>query len=158
MQIQGDHHFAAPPDLVWQQLMDPDALRATIPGCEKFTTVGPDSYDMIVKVGISAIRGTYTGNVTMRDPQAPSQYRLKAGGGGKAGKVEGDATIRLVPDGDGTVLTYVADVQARGPIARLGSRLVGSAAKMMAGRFFKALDQHIEQQQTEQQGTPVQEP
>ena len=72
--------------------------------------------------------------------------------------MEGDATIRLVPDGDGTVLTYVADVQARGPIARLGSRLVGSAAKMMAGRFFKALDQHIEQQQTEQQETPVQEP
>ena len=71
MQIQGDHHFAAPPDLVWQQLMDPDALRATIPGCEKFTTVGPDSYDMIVKVGISAIRGTYTGNVTMREIRNP---------------------------------------------------------------------------------------
>ncbi len=157
MELQGDHHFAAPPEVVWQQLMDPTALRATIPGCEDLTEVGPDSYDMTVKVGISAIRGTYTGNVTMREPQAPSQYRLKAGGGGKGGNVVGDATIRLVPDGDGTVLTYVADVQARGPIARLGSRLVGSAAKMMAGRFFKALDQYIEQQPIEQQGTPAQE-
>jgi len=146
MELQGEHRFAAPPEIVWQQLMDPEALRATIPGCEEFTAVGPDSYDMTVKVGISAIRGTYSGNVTMRDPQMSTQYQLKAGGGGKGGNVEGDATIRLAPDGEGTALTYVADVQARGPIARLGSRLVGSAAKMMAGRFFTALDQHIEKQ------------
>ena len=144
MELQGNHRFAAPPDVVWRELMDPVALRASIPGCEELTPVGPDSYDMTVKVGISAIRGTYSGNVTMQDPEMPTRYRLKAGGGGKGGNVEGDATISLAPDGDGTALTYVADVQARGPIARLGSRLVGSAAKMMAGRFFKALDEYIE--------------
>ena len=147
MQIKGEHRFAASRDVVWQQLMDPDALRATIPGCEEFTEVGPDAYDMTVKVGISAIRGTYSGNVTMRDPEPPERYRLKASGGGKGGVVEGDATITLAADGDGTALAYVADVRARGPIARLGSRLVGSAAKMMAGRFFRALDQHITQRQ-----------
>ena len=147
MELSGDHRFAAPPDVVWKQLMDPDALRATIPGCEDLSEVGPDSYDMTVKVGISAIRGTYSGNVTMREPEEPTRYRLRATGGGKGGNVTGDATISLAPDGDGTALTYVAEGQARGPIARLGSRLVGSAAKMMAGRFFKAMDGHIEAQQ-----------
>ena len=145
MEVHGEHRFAAPPDIVWLKLMDPDALRQTIPGCEELSQVGPDSYDMTVKLGISAIRGTYAGNVTMRDAEASSSYRLNATGGGKGGSVEGDAQITLTPDGDGTALRYVADVRARGPIARLGSRLVVSAAKMMAGRFFKAMDEHIQE-------------
>ena len=143
MELQGDHRFAAPPEKVWRNLMDPEALQQTIPGCENLSQAGIDSYDMTVKLGISAIRGTYAGNVTMSEADAPTSYRLNASGGGKGGNVEGDARITLTPDGDGTALHYRADVRARGPIARLGNRLIVSAAKMMAGRFFKAMDQHI---------------
>ncbi|MEE9277584.1 MAG: carbon monoxide dehydrogenase subunit G, partial [Dehalococcoidia bacterium] len=139
----GEHRFPAARSLVWEKLLDPETLRTSIPGCEDLKEVGPDSYDMTVTIGISAIRGTYSGNVTMADAEPEETYRLVAKGSGRAGSVNGSAQIRLADDGDGTLLTYEADLKATGPIARLGGRLVGSAAKMMVGRFFKAMDQHI---------------
>ncbi len=146
MELNGEYRFSAPRSVVWKMLMDPQALKAAIPGCQALDEVGPDSYDMTVKIGISAIRGTYSGNVTMSDPQPESTYQLVAQGSGRPGSVVGRATITLSEDGDETQLRYEADVKATGPIARLGSRLIGGAAKMMAGRFFKAMDEHIREQ------------
>jgi hypothetical protein len=34
----------APPMRVWQTLLDPDALRAIIPGCESVEMTGPETY------------------------------------------------------------------------------------------------------------------
>jgi carbon monoxide dehydrogenase subunit G len=141
--LEGEYRFSAPREQVWAMLQDPEVLRAAIPGCEELTEVGPDSYDMTVKLGIAAIRGTYQGNVTMSEPKPMESYRLKASGSGKGGSVDGDATISLAEDGDGTLLTYAADVKARGAVARVGGRLVRSAAKMMAGRFFDAVSEQI---------------
>ena len=68
MDISGEHRFAAPRTAVWQALLDPKALQASMPGCEKFEEVGPRSYDLTIKVGIAAIKGTYSGNVKVADP------------------------------------------------------------------------------------------
>ena len=144
MELRGEHRFSAPRSAVWELLLDPAALRDAIPGCEQFVEVGPASYDVTVKVGISAIRGTFSGNVTLSDAQPLHSYRLSASGGGRPGKVAGEATITLEDDGGGTLLAYVAEVKAQGTISRLGSRLVGGAAKMMARRFFDALEERIE--------------
>ncbi len=67
MDLEGEYRFNAPREQVWAMLQDPEVLRAAIPGCEALNKVGPDSYDMTVKLGIAAIRGTYKGNVTMSD-------------------------------------------------------------------------------------------
>jgi carbon monoxide dehydrogenase subunit G len=36
-------------------------------------------------------------------------------------------------------------VKAQGALARLGSRLLGGAAKLMAGQFFKAMEQQVKE-------------
>jgi hypothetical protein len=126
-------------------LHDPEVLRKAIPGCESLVEVAPGSYDMTVKLGIAAIRGVYQGNVTMSDAKPIESYQLMARGSGKGGSVDGAATLSLAEDGAGTLLTYQADVKARGAVARVGGRLVRSAAKMMAGRFFDAVDAQIAQ-------------
>ena len=58
----------------------------------------------------------------------------------------GEATITLRDDGPDTLVSYAAEVRAQGVIARLGSRLLGGAAKMLAGRFFEALDEQLGRQ------------
>jgi len=40
-------------------LLDPKALQAAMPGCERFVEVAPSSYDVTIKIGIAAIKGTY---------------------------------------------------------------------------------------------------
>ena len=145
MEVKGEHRFGAPRSAVWTLLHDPVALQRAIPGCERFEEVGPDSYDVTVRVPIAAVRGTYQGNVTLSDVEPEHAYRLLASGGGRPGRVTGEATITLRDDGPDTLVTYVAEVRAQGVIARLGSRLLGGAARMLAGRFFEAMDERLEE-------------
>lgn len=140
MKLQGEHRFNSTRETVWNALLDPDALRAAIPGCQSLTETGPDAYDMTVKVGLGGLRLMLTGQVAMVDCEPPTHYTLRGDGEARAGAVRGGARIELSPDGDGTLLTYVGDVHARGAIARLGSRLIRSTANLMVKRFFTAID------------------
>jgi hypothetical protein len=144
MEISGEHHFAAPRDLVWQKMLEPAALQASMPGCEVFKEVGPESYDLTIKVGIAAIKGTYSGNVKVRDRIDGESYRLVVSGSGKPGSVQGDAVMTLSDDRSGTKVVYNGDVKAQGAIARLGSRLLGGAAKLMIGQFMKGMEKQVE--------------
>ncbi len=144
MEISGDHKFNAPRAAVWQALLDPKALQASMPGCEKFEEVGPQSYDLIIKVGIAAIKGTYSGNVKVLDPAENEGYRLLVSGTGKPGSVQGDATLVLSDEAGGTLVKYTGDVKAQGAIARLGSRLLAGTAKLMIGQFMKAMEKQVE--------------
>jgi carbon monoxide dehydrogenase subunit G len=144
MEVSGEHKFSAPRAVVWQALLDPKALQASMPGCEKFVEVGPRSYDLTIKVGIAAIKGTYSGNVQVVDPVENQEYRLVVSGSGKPGHVQGDARLVLSDEGAGTLVKYAGDVKAQGAIARLGSRLLGGAAKLMIGQFMKGMEKQVE--------------
>ena len=144
MEISGEHRFKAPKETVWELMLDPAALKASMPGCERLDETGPDKYDITLKVGISAIKGTYDGSVEVADKNPQDSFRLVVDGGGKPGKVLGDATMQLSVEGDETLVRYSGEVKAQGAIARLGSRLLGGAAKLMIGQFFKAMEKQVE--------------
>ena len=61
-------------------------------------------------------------------------------GQGKPGSIKGTATIGLRPLGETTIVDVAGTVQAAGPIARVGQRLIGGVAKMMQDRFFACLN------------------
>ncbi len=44
--------------------------------------------------------------------------------------------MTLTEDGDETILAYTVDAQIGGKLAQLGSRLIDSSAKKLAGQFF----------------------
>ena len=144
MEISGEHRFDAPPSVVWELLLDPQALQAAMPGCERFVEVGPESYDLTIRVGIAAIKGTYSGNVKVADRTEGESYRLVVSGGGKPGAVQGNALMKLNEAPGGTLVTYTGEVKAQGAIARLGSRLLGGAAKLMIGQFMKGMEKQVE--------------
>ncbi len=144
MEISGDHRFKAPPDMVWEALLDPVSLKAAMPGCEAMTATGEDAYDITIKVGIAAISGTYSGTVKVADRVEGESYRLVVSGSGKPGSVQGSAAMVLSADGDGTLVRYTGDVRAQGAIARLGTRLIAGAAKLMIGQFFKGMESEVE--------------
>jgi uncharacterized protein len=96
-------------------------------------------------VGIAAIKGTYSGTVEVTDRNPEEAYRLAVTGRGNPGSVQGSANMALIDDGAGTLVRYTGNVTAQGAIARLGSRLLGGAAKLMIGQFFRAMEKHIGQ-------------
>ena len=144
MEITGDHHFKAPRDVVFQMMLDPRVLQGAMPGCEQFKEVGPEAYELTIKVGIGAIKGTYSGTVKVEDRHEGDSYRLVVSGGGKPGSVQGDAVMTLSDEPGGTLVKYVGDVKAQGAIARLGSRLLSGSAKLMIGQFMKGMESQID--------------
>ena len=139
MDITGTYTFAAPPERVWDLLMDPASIAACIPGCERLEPDGDDRYRARLAVALAAITGTYDGTVVISEKAPPGSYRLTVEGQGRPGFVKGNAVIALRADGDGTIVDIKGTVEAGGTIARLGQRLIGSVSKMMQDRFFACL-------------------
>jgi carbon monoxide dehydrogenase subunit G len=143
MDIFSSYTFNAPPERVWDLLMDPAAIQSCIPGCNKFEPAGDDRYDVTLTVGLAAITGTYNGTVVLADMVPQTSYRLIVEGQGRAGFVKGSSAIALRAEGSTTVVEVSGTVQTGGPIARVGQRLIGSVAKMMSDRFFACLQSKL---------------
>jgi carbon monoxide dehydrogenase subunit G len=128
-------------DEVWQAINDPAVLVRTIPGCELLEVTGPDRYRIVVSAGVAAIRGTYSGEVSLHDQQMPTSFVLTASGAGAPGTVRTDVAVTLTGDGSGgTRLRYDADAEIGGVIAGVGQRMLTAVAKKTAGEFFAAVD------------------
>ena len=139
MDITGSYTFKAPPERVWNLLMDPQVIQSCIPGCDAFEPVGEDRYQVRLTIGMAAITGTYDGTVVLSDKVPNTSYVLTADGQGRPGFVKGSSAISMRAEGDGTVVDVTGTVQTGGPIARVGQRLIGSVSKMMMDRFFGCL-------------------
>lgn len=143
MDITGSYTFNAPPQRVWDLLMDPAVIASCIPGCEKLEPDGEDRYRARLKVALAAITGSYDGTVTLSDKTPPNSYRLIVEGQGKPGFVKGNATITLRPDGANTIIDVGGTVETGGMVARLGQRLIGNVSKMMQDKFFSCLQSKV---------------
>jgi carbon monoxide dehydrogenase subunit G len=124
-------------------MLDPAAIASCIPGCERLEPAGPDRYKAAITIGMAAITGKYEGTVVISEKVEGQSYRLSVDGQGRPGFVKGDATITLRGDGSNTIVDVHGSVQTGGTIARLGQRLIGSAAKMMQDRFFACLQSKV---------------
>jgi carbon monoxide dehydrogenase subunit G len=144
MDIAGSYSFSAPPDRVWDRLMDPAVISSCVPGCDRFEPDGEDRYNVTLTVGLAAITGTYNGTVVLMDKLPKTSYRLVVEGQGRPGFVKGSAAIALRAEGATTVVDVIATVQTGGTIARVGQRLIGGVAKMMLDRFFACLQSKVE--------------
>ena len=139
MKVEGVYAFPGPPQKVWDLLLDPESLRACIPGVETLTETSPDHFDAVMRVGVAAIKGTYKGKVAITDRQPPNGYTLEVEGSGGPGFVKGTAKIALEPDGDGTRVKVDGDGQVGGMLAGVGQRMLPGVAKMLMNQFFECL-------------------
>jgi hypothetical protein len=143
MDIRATYTFDAPPQAVWDLLMDTGRIAACIPGCEGLEPLGENRYRARLTVSLAAISGAFDGTVAMVDQQPPVAYRLLVDGQGRGGFVKGESTITLTGSGATTEVGIEGRVQIGGAIARVGQRLLSSVAKMMMDRFFGCLQTQL---------------
>lgn len=137
MQVKGQAQLPAPRSRVWETLMDSEALRGCLPGCQKFEPVAPTEWEATLSVGLAAIRGTYSGRVRISDQEAETSYRLTVEGRGAGNRIRGDGVVTLsdTPEGE-TLVSYTGEAHVLGPLAAVSQRLLQPAAKMLADQFF----------------------
>ncbi|KRE07549.1 carbon monoxide dehydrogenase [Bosea sp. Root381] len=144
MDITGEHRIAVPREAVWAALFDIEMLKGCIPGCKELEQNSPTSFVAKVQLKIGPVSATFAGTVELQDIDAPNGCRIIGqGNGGIAGFAKGGAAVKLVADGEETVLSYDAKAEIGGKIAALGSRLVQATARKLADQFFSAFTERL---------------
>ena len=137
MELADEIIINAPKDQVYAALNDPEVLKQCIPGCEELIQHSDTELEAKVVLKVGPVKARFGGEVTLDKSGAPDAFSLSGqGNGGAAGYAKGGADVTLTADGDTTILKYVAKAQIGGKIAQLGSRLIQSTAKKLAGKFF----------------------
>jgi hypothetical protein len=143
MKIEGTQEIQAPRDRVYSALTDPEILRRCIPGCESLEKTAEDTYSATLKAGVGSIKGAFKGEVRLEDMRPPEHYRIVVEGKGALGFAKGSADFDLVEKEAFTVIQYSGELQIGGTIAGVGQRMIQGAAKVMASRFFAALESEV---------------
>ncbi len=137
MDMTGEYRIAAPKQVVWEALNDPETLKACIPGCETIEKQSDTEMTATVKAKVGPVSAKFKGKVTLSDIDPPNSYRISGEGqGGPAGFGKGGANVSLTEEDGLTVLRYQANAQVGGKLAQIGARLVDGAAKKIADEFF----------------------
>lgn len=143
MEVAASYRFDAPPPAVWAVLMDPAALQRCMPGCESLESLGDGEYQAVVNLGLGLIRGRYNAKIALRDARPPQFLRLVVDGSGALGFARGEATVTLTAAEGKTTAQVASQGQAGGPAARVGQRMMESAARGMLDKFFAGLQAEV---------------
>jgi len=138
MTMSGEYQIAAPREVVWVKLNDPEVLKTCIPGCESLDKLSDTEFQAVAVTKIGPVKAKFKGKVNLTDLDPPNGYKISGtGDGGIAGFAKGGAVVALIPKDGGTLLTYNVEAQIGGKLAQIGQRLVNGAAKKMADEFFE---------------------
>jgi carbon monoxide dehydrogenase subunit G len=156
MQMNDSVTVPASQQKVWEALNDPAVLAKCIPGCQKLESTAPNEMTATVVVKVGPVKASFSGKVTLSDIDPPNGYRISGeGSGGVAGFAKGGATVTLTAQGpESTLLNYAVDAQIGGKLAQLGSRLIDSTAKKLAGEFFERFAAELSPPAAEPEAAP----
>ena len=85
---------------------------------------------------IGPFNASFTGDIELKDLNPPHSYKIAGSGNSPVGFANGEATVSLEDEDNGTKLTYTVEANVGGKIAQVGSRLIDMTAKKMADVFF----------------------
>lgn len=137
MEMHDSQRIRAPRQVVYDALNDAEVLKQCIPGCEELEMISETEMTATVLLRVGPVKARFKGTVELSDLKPPESYTISGEGkGGVAGFAKGGATVQLTEDGEDTILKYDVNADIGGKLAQLGSRLIDSTSKKLAGQFF----------------------
>jgi 2-furoyl-CoA dehydrogenase large subunit len=139
----GEAQVRATPEAVWQMLLEPESLKAIIPGCHSVEKLTGTHFRADVTLGVGPVKGRYKADIKLSDLDPPRAVTLTGVVTGALGDGRGTGRIRLTSsENGGTRLRYDYDAEIGGKVASVGGRLLDGAAKIVIRQFFVALARH----------------
>lgn len=145
MQLSDQRDIKAAPAVVWAAILDPEVLRAAVPGCESMTGSAQDGFAAVVVQKVGPLKARFTGLVKISEVVEGKSLRISGEGkGGPAGYAKGGAKVTLTPIPGGTRLAYEVEANVGGKLAQLGSRIIDGFARKLADDFFARFQAAVE--------------
>src|SRR5262249_49306139 len=135
----GTARVPAAPGEVWRRLLDPDTLRAVIPGAHAVEKISNTRFRAEVTLGVGPVKGRYRASIELSELAPPRAVRLSGSVAGVLGSGRGSGRITLAAEGGGTLISYSYDAEIGGKVAAVAGRLLDGAARLIIRQFFEAL-------------------
>jgi len=148
VKLDGTIAIAAPPDAVWELVINPISLAGCMPGVQDIRQVDERTFEGTIQAAVGPIDGRFAFRSVLARADFPSDLLVTVEGTDSVTKsrLVMDVSAALTGrDGDGaTDLAYQATVQIKGRLAILGEMVLRATAGMMIGEVSKCLRSQLE--------------
>jgi carbon monoxide dehydrogenase subunit G len=115
-----------------------------LPDLKSLEVGANNEFTAIARVGIGFMKGDFKFQLAIVEQTPPSHARLKGSGIGVGSSVNMDTSMNLADAGEGTRLTYKADVQIGGTLASVGQRVIGTTTEKTIADVFACVKKQLE--------------
>lgn len=152
MQFDVSFTVPMPPAQAWPLLLDVRRIAPCLPGAELTDVLGENRYKGRARVKVGPIELSFAGEAELRDidNEARTAVVVAKGAEGKGrGNASANVRFQLAPEGDGTRVTAITDLQLVGAVAQYGrgAGLIKEIANQLTQQFARNLQAAIAAEQ-----------
>ena len=147
MILEGKLQLKAPIQKLWDTLLEPETLKACIPGAEKIERLDEKTYDCLIRQKVGPISVRFKFKNILTEIQSPTHIEMRGEGEdiGKAGRFSQKTVIDLKEiEGEQVEISYRCDANIVGKLAMFGDRIMRAKAKTVEAEFTKNLKERLE--------------
>jgi carbon monoxide dehydrogenase subunit G len=147
VEIKDSFTVAAPPEQVWEFLLDVERVAPCMPGAELTEVIDDSTWGGRVKMKMGPVTMKYAGRVSRveRDDEN-RRMTLLAEGSEESGKGAASATVKAAvestPEG-GSQVTIVQELALSGAAAQFGGRMIADVSAHLTKQFAGNLSQQL---------------
>jgi carbon monoxide dehydrogenase subunit G len=143
VEIKDSFMVSAPPDQVWELLLDVERVAPCMPGAELTETIDENAWSGRVKMKVGPVTMKYAGKVVRTERHDVNRrMTLLAEGTEESGKGGASATVRAAveptPDG-GSCVEITQELALTGAAAQFGGRMIADVSAHLTKQFAGCL-------------------
>lgn len=141
MKVEGSDLIPAEPSLIWPLLMDANALRRMLPGCEVLNGMGSNEYRLTVRQRLGPYEDLFGGTLFLSEKDTDSSLHAVANLESPNGMIRIAGDIQLDSAGEGsTLLRYEGEIEVGGRLMSVSPRLLETTANAYIRRTLEAME------------------
>jgi uncharacterized protein len=147
LQIENSFEVAAPPDAVYQFLLDVNRVVACVPGAELSEVVDPNTFKGKVKIKVGPVTVAYAGTASIVERDQANRSAVLQGEGRETtgpGNARARATMHVSESGTGSLVTVSTDFTVAGRVAQFGRGLMEDVSKSLVAQMAACIKSKLE--------------
>lgn len=150
LEFSGAPEIAAPPEQVWQRLLDHEFVASVAPGVESVEAVDDRHFKVVSAFGVGSVKLRFQLDVELSDVRPPQRLKLAARGKAPGSAVDVTTDLEIEPVAPNrSRLRWSATSEVRGTVASVGARLLTGTAKKLTETFWQQFADRVAQRSRE---------
>jgi len=138
LSYSGSTEVGAPPEVVWQRLMDPEFVAAAAPGVERVEQLDDSHFKVFSAFGLGALKLHFTLDVELLEVLAPRQVTMRAHGKAPGSVADVTTSIELAEAVAGrATMNWKSECDVSGILASVGGHLLEGTARKLTEQFWQ---------------------